>query len=195
MNESIFLTINSWAGQNIWLDRFMIFSADWLGYVLILGVIFYYLRDRQKYREMVFFAFGSAIVSRFVLVSIIRFFYYSPRPFLVLQNVHQLLDHDMESSFPSGHAAFYFALAAGVYLYNKKVYPPEKYLFFRRVGYAYFALAGLIGFARIFVGVHWPLDIIAGAVLGIVTAWIINFTKEKMPLRTFQKDLVKPSQN
>ncbi|MDP3792229.1 MAG: phosphatase PAP2 family protein [bacterium] len=167
MNESLFLTINFWAGQNYWLDRFMIFFADWLGYLLILGIILCYLKDRQKYGNMVWVSLLSAIISRFVFVTIIRFFYYSPRPFLVLQNIHQLMNHEMESSFPSGHATFYFALATGVYLYNKKA------------GYAYFALAGLVSFARVFVGVHWPLDIMAGAVLGIATVWLINIFYKK----------------
>src|SRR3990167_8760064 len=68
--------------------------------------------------------------------------------FLVLENVNQLINHETTGSMPSGHASFYFALATGVCLYNKKA------------GYIYLILAGLMGFARIFSGVHWPLDII-----------------------------------
>ena len=172
MNLYLFQLINSWASQNAWLDRFMVFSAEWLGYLLILGVILCYLKDRQKYKDMALVAFSSAIVARFIFVEIIRSFYYSPRPFLVLQNVHQLLAHDLEASFPSGHASFYFALAGGVYLYNKKA------------GYAYFVLAGLMGFARIFGGVHWAFDILVGAVLGMTTTWLVNLMKEKMSRRT-----------
>ena len=176
MNKSLFLIINSWAGQNIWLDRFMIFSAEWLGYFLILLLItpwlltYFIKNDRVSswarsallkwsyYREMLVVAFGSAIISRFIFVNIIRYFYYHPRPFLVLSDTVQLTDHEMVSSFPSGHASFYFALATGVYLYNKKA------------GYIYFVLAGFMGLARVFVGVHWPLDIMAGALLGILVS-------------------------
>ncbi len=107
---------------------------------------------------MLVVAFGSAIISRFIFVNIIRYFYYHPRPFLVLSDTVQLTDHEMVSSFPSGHASFYFALATGVYLYNKKA------------GYIYFVLAGFMGLARVFVGVHWPLDIMAGALLGILVS-------------------------
>ena len=159
MNEQIFRLINSWAGQNIWLDRFMIFFADWLGYLLIVGVVLCYLKDRQRYKDMLVISLTSAIIARFGLVTIMRLFYYHSRPFMVLQDINVLMNHDIESSFPSGHAAFYFALAMGVYLYNKKA------------GYVYFALAGLMGFARVFVSVHWPLDILAGTGLGIVTAY------------------------
>src|SRR3990167_387848 len=111
---------------------------------------------------MLIVAFASAIVSRFIFVEAIRFFYYNPRPFMVLENINQLINHETTGSFPSGHASFYFALASGVYMYNKKA------------GHIYFILAGLMGFARIFSGIHWPLDIVAGAVLGIGTAYLIN---------------------
>ncbi len=162
MNTHLLQIVNGWAGGNYWLDQFMVFSADKLGYLLIAFVVGVFLINKTKYQNMVVVALGSAIVARFGLVALIRFFYYHPRPFLVLQNIHQLMNHEMESSFPSGHAAFYFALANGVYLYNKKA------------GLAYLALAGLMGFARVFVGVHWPFDILAGAVLGIVTAVLCN---------------------
>lgn len=163
MNTQLFLIINSWAGQNIWLDKFMVFSADWLGYLLIAGVVLYFFKDRLKYRDMLIVSLSSAFIARFGFVTLIRYLYYNPRPFMILQDINTLMNHEAESSFPSGHAAFYFALATGVYLYNKKA------------GYVYFALAGLMGFSRIFVGVHWSLDILAGAGLGIAVSLCIYF--------------------
>ena len=184
MNESIFLTINSWTGQNLWLDKFMVFSAEWLGYFLILFLFiplcltFFIKSDRIShwsrvllleftyYKKMLVVSLGSAIVSRFIFVTIIRFFYHHLRPFLVLQNTHLLIAPDNEYSFPSGHATFYFALATGVYLYNKKL------------GKIYFVAATLMGLARIFVGVHWLLDVIAGAGLGVATAILTNLLNQ-----------------
>ena len=181
MNIQILKIINSWAGNNIWLDKIMIFSAEWLGYFLILllltpllltlfiknGIIFSLARSmllkQSYYKGMLVIAFGSAVASRFIFVTLIRYFYYNPRPFMTLSGVNQLIDHETVSSFPSGHAAFYFALATGVYLYNKKA------------GYIYFVLAGLIGFARIFAGIHWPVDILGGAILGIITTFLVRY--------------------
>lgn len=161
MNVELFQIINSWAGQNVWLDRLMVFSADKLGYVIVGLTIVVCLFNAKKYREILILSFGSAVAARFGIVSLIRHLYYQPRPFLVLQDVQQLLDHNTESSFPSGHTAFYFAVAMVLYRYNKKV------------GIAAFVLSGLMGFARIFVGVHWPLDILAGMGVGAITALLI----------------------
>ncbi len=173
-NVGGFRFINDLAGHNVWLDRFMTFAADMMGYFLIVSVLILFWK-KNYFKKIVFVSWGSALVARFVFVAMLRYLIYSPRPFLVLENVNQLMNHEFESSFPSGHASFYFALAMGVYLYNKKA------------GLIFLMLAGLLGVARIFVSVHWPLDILAGAMLGIATAVLVekvfNYLKQKMPLR------------
>ena len=156
-----FRLINDLAGHNIWLDRFMVFAADKMGYLLILSLLIIFWK-KNYFKKVVFVSFGSAIIARFAFVAILRYLLYSPRPFLVLENINRLMNHSLESSFPSGHATFYFALAMVVYLYNKKA------------GHVYLILAGLVGFARIFVSVHWPLDVLAGALLGCFTAVFMN---------------------
>lgn len=171
MNESIFLIINSFVGINVWLDKLFIFSADRMGYLMIAGVFLIFLKNRSKYRDMLLVSLPSAIIARYGFVAIIRHFYYHPRPFMVMENIKVLINNETEPSFPSGHAAFYFALATGVYLYNKKA------------GYIYLLLAGLMGFSRIFISVHWPLDILAGAVLGIGVAYLFEFFQKKIPRR------------
>lgn len=165
-----FRLINDLAGHNIWLDRFMMFAADKMGYFLIFGVLFLAWRSSNRFKILII-TIGSAILARVALVELIRYFFYNPRPYLALEKVNILMNHEVSSSFPSGHATFYFALAVGVYLYNKKT------------GLSYLILAGLMGFARIFVSVHWPLDIIAGAVLGWATVLMIN--KAWAPLARF----------
>ncbi len=172
-NLSGFRWLNDLAGHNSWLDRLMVFTADQMGYFLIVFVLILFWK-RNDFKKIIFVSFGSAIVSRFVFVTIIRYFVHSPRPFLVLENVHKLVSNDLESSFPSGHASFYFALATAVYLYNNRAKPSSGLYGHKKSGYIYLILAGLMGVARIFVGVHWPLDIVTGAGLGIFTAYIME---------------------
>ena len=66
------------------------------------------------------------------------------------------------NSLPSGHAAFMFALAMELWFLDKKW------------GAWFMLFAVLNGAARVFVGVHWPLDILAGAAVGILSALAVH---------------------
>src|SRR5205823_5132954 len=84
------------------------------------------------------------------------------RPF-VNNSVHFLISYDPHAtSFPSGHASFYFALSTIIYGYHKKA------------GAFFYLASFLIVMARIFVGVHWPSDVVAGATIGIFMGWALN---------------------
>jgi len=80
------------------------------------------------------------------------------RPPTVVLDPEPLLDVPTTSSFPSGHTSSSFACAWVL----SRLAP--------RLTVPLFALAALIGFSRIYVGVHYPLDVLAGAVFGILVA-------------------------
>jgi undecaprenyl-diphosphatase len=65
------------------------------------------------------------------------------------------------SSFPSGHAAISFACATVLSALVPRAAP------------AFVALAAAIAYSRLYVGVHWPLDVVAGAALGVITALLL----------------------
>jgi len=79
------------------------------------------------------------------------------------QNIHALIEPIQSASFPSGHAAFFFALSAGVYSFNKKA------------GIWFFVVSALIGLARVFAGVHYFSDIVGGLAVGLFSFWVISF--------------------
>lgn len=154
--------INNLAGQFPWLDAAGVFFAKYLSFFLIASVFLIFWRKRF----LIFQSFSAAILARFGIVELIRFLWERPRPF-VENHVHLLLDKVNQAAFPSGHAAFFFALSSIIFLYNKKT------------GSFFFLASFLICLARVFCGIHWPLDILAGMLIGIFSAWLIRKTFRK----------------
>lgn len=153
----IFQAINNLASQWAFVDALAVFFAKYFGYVLVGMVIILFWKKWQR----IFWAFLSAILAGFGVVELIRFFWSRPRPF-VENNVNLLIEAADKPSFPSGHAAFFFALSFVVYQYNKKA------------GLFFFLASCLIAISRVFVGIHWPTDIIGGAIIGIIVGWLIT---------------------
>lgn len=162
----IFRSINNLVDINLYLNYFGIFLAQYLPYVIIIALAFYSLwfkKDRLKNLIIFSLAFSSGLIARFIVKSFILIFYNRPRPYVFLGSVHKLISTSLGEnmqSFPSGHTIFFFALATIICFYNKKL------------GWLLISLASLIGIARVFVGVHYPIDIIAGAGLGVLTAYL-----------------------
>jgi len=157
----IFNYLNQFAGKWQILDSVAVFFAKYFEYILLFFLLAFLFKKFRKNFFIVFQAVFAAILSRFVFANIIRSLWFRARPFME-GNVNLLFLHDKTASFPSGHASFYFALSTIVYLYNKKW------------GIWFFIASFLIGVARVFAGVHWPTDILAGMILGIFTALIVN---------------------
>ena len=81
------------------------------------------------------------------------------RPFAV-HPVELLIAPPGDASFPSGHTACSFAAAGAVWFAG-----------YRRAGAAAFVLAAVIAFSRLYLYVHWPTDVLGGAVLGWALGW------------------------
>ncbi|MFH1462650.1 MAG: phosphatase PAP2 family protein [bacterium] len=160
MDLLIFQKLNSFVGQSVCLDSLFIFFAKDLGCILVVILFLFLLKNFKKYWLMAVSGFMAAILARFGIVELVRFFWERPRPFIE-NNVNLLLEHEATSSFPSGHAAFFFALSFAVYAYNKKT------------GLLFFLASFLISVSRVFAGLHWPSDIIAGALVGIISGWLV----------------------
>ena len=149
---------NGWAEKGALVAWLALFFAEYFPYFWVLGAVFLILKERDFKARWRFFALASLSVlfSRGILTEAIRFFYYRPRPFLADDSLVVLVNHSPTSSFPSGHAAFYFALALAVFSVDRKR------------GWYFLGGAAAIGLARIFSGAHWPSDIIGGAAVAAV---------------------------
>ncbi len=160
MDCYLFQQINNFAGHYQWLDILAIFLASYFQYVLGVGLVIFMLvrKDkaaRWKNFKITALAYLSAIVSRFIIGQVLKMTISRPRP-SQLHQVTQLIPFDSFGSFPSGHMCFFFALSMVVYFYNKKL------------GWVLFISSFLMGLARVFCGVHYPLDILGGMILGIL---------------------------
>lgn len=165
-----FNLIFQFAGRWAWLDYSAMFFAQYFEYFLWAAMLAFIVfpalcwsaSGGKKYWKMVLEAVIAAAVTRFVLAEAIRWIWFRPRPFVALNFVPLVQKSAEESAFPSGHASFYFALSTIVYFYNKKA------------GIVFYIASFLIVISRVFVGIHWPADILAGAAIGIFMGWILN---------------------
>ena len=92
-----------------------------------------------------------------------------PRPFVTLNNVHLLVVEEDPCSFPSGHATSTFAvLSFLVFKFRHEFWSVVLILF-----------GIVIGFSRIYVGVHYPLDVLAGCIIGVLSAYFVYKYEDK----------------
>jgi len=179
LNRSLFEWAFQFSHQNFFLDLLIVFVAQYLPYFLVLGVLAL-IAEEKTWRKRLFFlneVLLSLLLSRGIITELIRFFYNHARPFDAL-GIMALIE-ESGHSFPSGHAAFFFALAITVFYYN------------RRWGMVLFLLALLNGVARVVAGVHWPLDIVGGIVVGTLSALAVHALLKPSFRKLFQTPEVK----
>jgi undecaprenyl-diphosphatase len=163
MNQNLFILIHNLSGRFFGLDELGIFLASYYTYVLVIIALALPLAYKSWRTSLLFYCeiFLAGILSRGIFTEIIRFFYNHPRPFAVL-NFTPLIP-ESGNSFPSGHTAFLFAIALIIYFWKPKW------------GWFFFISGLLVGLARIYVGVHWPFDILGGIVIGLLSGFIIYY--------------------
>jgi undecaprenyl-diphosphatase len=128
---------------------------------LVLAIVVWLFKKPRREALFLFAELAiSAIIARGLITEWIRFFYYHPRPLEVLGFTS--LISESGASFPSGHMTFLFSLAVVILFYNRKF------------GWWLVGLSFIVGLARIFAGVHWPLDILGGTAIGALCGYIVH---------------------
>ncbi|MBI4141628.1 phosphatase PAP2 family protein [Candidatus Woesearchaeota archaeon] len=151
LDYQLFQFINSFAGIFSLLDFMMVAITDFG--VPLLAIIALSVCKKKNLYKMLFAVWLVFIVDFFV-----KLLFFRPRPF-VSHEVNLLVDHLKTASFPSRHTDLAFVFAQSVFFVDKKT------------GFLAFAVALLVGFSRIFVGVHYPFDVLAGVFFGIAGAF------------------------
>ncbi len=160
MDLLLFNILHKYGAISPLVDWCALFIAEYLPYILALAAIIVIFRSKNwrfKMWTLLVLVF-SLLLSYGFLNIIIHYAYGRPRPFTVLGFTPPF--SETSSSFPSSHATFFFTIAYVMFLIRRKT------------GYWFLALAILNGFARVFVGVHWPFDIVGGALIALIGFFI-----------------------
>lgn len=118
--------------------------------------------DEQRTRQVLLATMAGSAVALFLASGLALAFPFRLRPLLLVNTEGMQIDPTWKnwSAFPSDHAALFFALATGLYRAD------------RRFGLLAFAHAVLVvSLPRLYIGLHYPTDILGGAILGIASAW------------------------
>lgn len=141
---------------------------------LVLPILFVFVivQSRERILWRTFYVFFPVILSH-QLVELMKAFFERPRPFIffkdALDAVKVIFEPPPTFSFPSGHASTAFAAAI---IFSSQFGVPR---------WAAFGIAVLICLTRLYVGVHFPSDLIAGALCGtLITLLCLHFLKRNL---------------
>ncbi len=166
LDLQLFQLINNLAGHNAFLDglaRLLVNEYFLTTIMSLILVIFWFEGQERDQRERNQSAILRALVALLlanVILKLCNLVYFRPRPF-DSHEVNLLFYKPWDSSFPSNPATVGFSVATAVWLYN------------RRLGALLLVLAALFGLSRIYCGVHYPADVVAGALLGSLSAYLV----------------------
>lgn len=184
LDTTLFYFIYQLSHRSVILDALGIFFARYALWLLFLIGFFFACKKARTLLE------GAFLVAQLFLATVLpylvsfalRLLIARPRPFLIFPDAKPLVSgYFFVPSFPSGHATLAFAFATACFL-----------ILGRRSGYICGFIALLIALARVFTGVHFVSDILAGAAIGILGAFAAKSIfghpmESNVPLRSLRK--------
>ncbi|CAN2227454.1 PgpB Membrane-associated phospholipid phosphatase [Candidatus Nanopelagicaceae bacterium] len=169
LDTSISRVLNNWGAREIFLVKVL---SEYLVFVVIAFALLWLVhRTYQSNSSLIDFNFffrnlfiqGVAILVlpvglATVISEVISRFYIRQRPFAAMSDIKLLVPHSADGGMPSHHMVFMVSIAMMFYHFSKKL------------GIAFIVLSLISGIARISAGLHYPSDVLAGALVGGVLA-------------------------
>lgn len=165
-----------WIAQHVrmaWLNPMVVFYTALgnagLGFIAVALLLLVFRKTRRGgATALTAMALGLLVTNLTIKPLITR-----PRPWVVMDGFVSLVTSSDPNSFPSGHTTAAFAFGVALFLNLKPKWAKAAAL----------AAAALMGLSRLYVGVHFPTDVLAGAVIGtccgLIASWIVRRVSER----------------
>lgn len=187
IDYQLFKLVNQFAGQSDLLDQLVIYFSKFgpiLFVAVFIGLWFKQTGNQYENRKLVLFALMIAAIT-ILFNKVIELSFFRERPF-VHYDVNLLSDksHD-DPSFPSNHAGGAFALAIAMFWKHRKA------------GIIFLVFALFMALSRLYIGVHFPLDVTVGALIALIVALIVIWQQAlferpfKWIIETYEKIVLK----
>jgi undecaprenyl-diphosphatase len=169
LDATLFQLINQ-NGQNSFFDWFMPFMTELKNFTFVLILLGIWVLWRERKAGVVFLIFlGITVaITDQSTTRLIKEWIGRIRPCAVLEHVRMLTDCNTSYSFPSTHAVNVFA---GAFFMSQP---------FRRLAPLFYAIAAVVAYSRVYIGIHYPLDVIGGAGIGLLIAWPMRRLKNEV---------------
>lgn len=164
MDYSLYHAINEFVADHAWLGRFLAVVETWAVPLLALATFALWLLARPGADRKWKLASASALASAalaLLINQVIGKFWHRERPFAAHPSAHVWGSRSHDPSFPSDHASAAFAIGFAVFLFD------------RVVGSIFLLAATVIGVGRVFIGAHYPADVLAGVLVGLGAALLV----------------------
>lgn len=172
MDAVVVQYFHSVIGRLPFFDGMAVFSGKYMPYLFMVAfVLLPYTRGafgagsvlarKQRRLRFVLMTALALLLASGIITPSIHYLYGRARPFATFDWT-PLFAHEADPSFPSAHATLMFVLAASMWRLK------------RMWGYWFLALATITGIARVYSLVHYPVDILAGALIGISVVYFVN---------------------
>jgi undecaprenyl-diphosphatase len=159
MDQKLFKWINSLAGKNQTIDNVMVFASSKFRY-LFASVLLVMLIGSRSGKKLTYQTVLSLVISSSAK-ALINKIKYRPRPF-VTRDANVLLASKLDTTYLSKHSLLSFAVSTMVYMY------------FRGIGKIMFAMSSLTAISRVWVGAHYPLDVVRSSLIGAVISIVVK---------------------